>query len=106
MCFTVGRIKFWAVDGRSNKSTRDGQAFLYYGDNTDEFGGLCSHHLVDCLATTLPEGGVHFPDGVGVKRMTRAMDVAGSVLARRNKLLVSWDHSSLLRPSRAHCTLL
>jgi hypothetical protein len=26
--------------------------------------------------------------------------------ARRNKLLVSWDHPSLLRPSRAHCSLL
>ena len=38
-----------------------------------------SHHLVDCLATALPEGGVHFPDGVGVQRMTRTMDVAGSV---------------------------
>jgi phosphomethylpyrimidine synthase len=31
-----------------------------------ECGGLRSHHLVDCLATALPEGGVHFPDGVGV----------------------------------------
>ena len=38
---------------------------------------LVPHHLLYRLATALPEGGVHFPDGVGVKRMTRAMDVAG-----------------------------
>jgi len=37
ICFTVGRIKFWAADGRPNKSPRDGQAFLYYGGNVDEF---------------------------------------------------------------------
>jgi phage N-6-adenine-methyltransferase len=37
ICFTAGRIKFWAADGRPNKSPRDGQAFLYYGDNVNEF---------------------------------------------------------------------
>ena len=37
ICFTVGRIKFWAADGRPNKSPRDGQAFLYYGNNAVEF---------------------------------------------------------------------
>jgi hypothetical protein len=40
---------------------------------------LRSHHLVDCLATALPEGGVHFPDGVGVKRMTRTLRVSAKV---------------------------
>ena len=37
ICFTAGRIKFWAADGRPNKSPRDGQAFLYNGDNAAEF---------------------------------------------------------------------
>src|SRR5262252_8346902 len=50
---------------------------------------LVPHHLLYRLATALPEGGVHFPDGVGVKRMTRAMDVAGSVSRHpRSKLSV------------------
>src|SRR6516165_6234958 len=50
---------------------------------------LVPHHLIYRLATALPEGGVHFPDGVGVKRMTRAMDVAGSVSRHpRSKLSV------------------
>jgi len=40
---------------------------------------LVSHYLLYRLATALPEGGVHCPDGVGVKRMTRAMDVAAEV---------------------------
>src|SRR5262249_8172793 len=40
---------------------------------------LVPHHLLYRLAAAATEGGVHFPDGVGVKRMTRAMDVAGSV---------------------------
>ena len=43
---------------------------------------LVPHHLLYRLATALPEGGVHFPDGVGVQRMTRAMDVAGNPAAR------------------------
>ena len=54
-----------------------------------------SHHLVDCLATALPECGVHFPDGVGVKRMTRTMDVAAKVskfssLSRRRSQKTCW----------------
>src|SRR5262249_61703628 len=50
---------------------------------------LVPHHLLYRLATALPEGGVHFPDGVGVKRMTRAMDVAGRVSRHpRSKLSV------------------
>src|SRR5262249_44201098 len=40
---------------------------------------LVPHHLLYRLAATATEGGVHFPDGVGVKRMTRAMDVAAKV---------------------------
>ena len=40
---------------------------------------LLLHHLVDCLATAQAKGGVHFPDGVGVEGMTRAVDVAASV---------------------------
>src|SRR5262249_22220054 len=35
---------------------------------------LVPHHLLYRLAAAATEGGVHFPDGVGVKRMTRAMD--------------------------------
>jgi hypothetical protein len=34
---------------------------------------LVPHHLLYRLAAAATEGGVHFPDGVGVKRMTRAM---------------------------------
>jgi hypothetical protein len=37
MCFTAGRIKFWAADGRPNKSPRDGQVFLYYGPDVSLF---------------------------------------------------------------------
>jgi hypothetical protein len=37
---------------------------------------LVPHHLLYRLAAVATEGGVHFPDGVGVQRMTRAMDVA------------------------------
>jgi hypothetical protein len=40
---------------------------------------LRSHHLVDCLATALPEGGVHFPDGVGVEGVTRALGIPAKV---------------------------
>ena len=40
---------------------------------------LVPHYLLYRLAAAATEGGVHFPDGVGVKRMTRAMDVAGSL---------------------------
>src|SRR5262245_60670500 len=50
---------------------------------------LVPHHLLYRLAAAATEGGVHFPDGVGVKRMTRAMDVAGSVSRHpRSKLSV------------------
>jgi hypothetical protein len=40
---------------------------------------LRSHYLVDWLATALPEGGVHFPDGVGVEGMTRAVGIPAEV---------------------------
>jgi len=40
--------------------------------------GLVLHHLVNRLATALQEGGVHFPDGVGVQGVTRAVDVAAN----------------------------
>ena len=62
-----------------------------------------SHHLVDCLATALPEGGVHFPDGVGVKRMTRAVDVAANDrvtgLLRATSVLLSKNGQVLLTQS-------
>src|SRR5262245_26522595 len=40
---------------------------------------LVPHHLLYRLAAAATEGKMHLADGVGVKRMTRAMDVAGSV---------------------------
>ena len=44
--------------------------------------GCVLHHLVDCLATAPAKGGVHFPDGVGVEGMTRAVDVAAKISKR------------------------
>src|SRR5262249_22379988 len=44
---------------------------------------LVPHHLLYRLAAAATEGGVHFPDGVGVQRMTRAMDVAAKVSTAR-----------------------
>src|SRR6516225_9915166 len=45
----------------------------------NEPGGLRSQHLVDCIATALPEGSVHFPDGVGVEGVTRALRIPAQV---------------------------
>ena len=40
---------------------------------------LVPHYLLYRLAAAATEGGVHFPDGVGVKRMTRTLGVSAKV---------------------------
>src|SRR5215831_2164619 len=46
---------------------------------------LVPHHPLYRLAAAATEGGVHFPDGVGVQRMTRTMDVAAKVSIEKRR---------------------